>query len=139
MKDIKFQKIDTNNKTKKIILFAALILLFTGVIIFMVKKTHSAQDDELLTNQYVDGLSFENAKIKYVDGTSTFSVEVYNETDNIYNLKKIEIYITDESDKEIRLLGYIGEKINAEEGKYLETSIDADLTNSKKIRYVINK
>ena len=139
MKDIKFQKIDTNNKTKKIILFAVLILLFTGVIIFMVKKTHSAQDDELLTNQYVDGLSFENAKIKYVDGTSTFSVEVYNETDNIYNLKKIEIYITDESDKEIRLLGYIGEKINAEEGKYLETSIDADLTNFKKIRYVINK
>ena len=78
--------------------------------------------------------------VVYENGVTTlFKVEIHNETDDIYTLKNISIKLTDEENNEFILIGYIGESLEKEEAKYLQASIDQDLSSSLKLEYVVNK
>ena len=138
MEKLKLKKIDSSNKKVKIIVAIIISIIVIGVG-FMVFKTYSTESDNTFANQYVDGLSFENAKIEVEDGVSTFIVEVYNELNDEISLKKIEIYVTNYDDNEYRLVGYIGDKLDVKEAKFIKASIDKELKDIKNIRYVINK
>lgn len=122
---------------KSLIILSCLIVLSVVMLIF--GKTVADPNTGYLRNQVVDGLSFENANISYVDGITTFMVEVYNESGDIYSLKTIDVSFKDKNDKETILPGYIGDTLEVEEGKYLKASIDQDLSDTISISYKINK
>ena len=122
---------------KSLIILSCLIVLSVVMLIF--GKTVADPNTGYLRNQVVDGLSFENANISYVDGITTFMVEVYKESGDIYSLKTIDVSFKDKNDKETILPGYIGDTLEVEEGKYLKASIDQDLSDTISISYKINK
>lgn len=122
---------------KSLIILSCLIVLSVVMLIF--GKTVADPNTGYLRNQVVDGLSFENANISYADGITTFMVEVYNESGDIYSLKTINVSFKDKNDKETILPGYIGDTLEVEEGKYLKASIDQDLSDTISISYKINK
>lgn len=122
---------------KSLIILSCLIVLSVVMLIF--GKTVADPNTGYLRNQVVDGLSFENANISYADGITTFMVEVYNESGDIYSLKTIDVSFKDKNDKETILPGYIGDTLEVEEGKYLRASIDQDLSDTISISYKINK
>ncbi len=122
---------------KSLIILSCLIVLSVVMLIF--GKTVADPNTGYLRNQVVDGLSFENANISYADGITTFMVEVYNESGDIYSLKTIDVSFKDKNDKETILPGYIGDTLEVEEGKYLKASIDQDLSDTISISYKINK
>ena len=139
MKNIKFKKLDSKNK-KMWIGLAVVVVVVVAVIFYVTGRSHSVESsNNVLDNKYVDGLSFENATLKYDDGVSTLNVEVYNESGEIYNLKTIDINVITEDDKQVVLVGYIGDSLEVGEGKILKTSIDQDLSKAKSIVYKINK
>ncbi len=108
-------------------------------IIFVIGKSIADPNSGYLRNQMVDGLSFENADIVSENGITTFTAEVYNESGEDYELKDISIKITSDSDKETTLVGYIGEKLEKDQGKYIRASIDEELEDITNIQYTINK
>lgn len=108
-------------------------------IIFLIKNSIADPDSEYLRNQIVDGLSFENANLVYENGITTFTVEVYNESGDIYSLKNISINLKDLNNNITTLVGYIGESLDKDEAKLISASIDQDLSSSVNLEYVINK
>lgn len=108
-------------------------------IIFLIGRSIANPNSGYLRNQVVDGLSFENANIVSENGITTFTAEVYNESGNVYTLQNISINLTSESNGVITLIGYIGEELEKDQGKYIQASIDEELKDISNIEYVINK
>ena len=125
-------------KSKKpIIIIGSLLILM--IVVFLIGRSVADPNSGYLRNQSVDGLSFENAELVYENGITTFTVEVYNESGDIYNLKDISIQLTDEADNVTTLVGYIGESLDTDEAKRITASIDQDLSSSVNLEYVVNK
>lgn len=125
-------------KSKKPVMILGSIVII-ALVAFFIKATLADPNSGYLRNQTVDGLSFENASLVYESGISTFKVEVFNETDDTYSLKNISIKLIDEKNNETIMIGYIGDSIEKEEGKYLQASIDKELSSISDIEYMINK
>lgn len=132
-------KLMENFKENKKSLIILGILLLLAVITLILKITVADPNTGYLRNQTVDGLSFEDAKLVYEDGITTFTAKVYNESGDTYNLKTISINLKGTDNKTTTLIGYIGDSIDKDTGKYLRTSIDQDLSNSISLEYIINK
>ena len=130
-------KIWFERSKKPVIILGSIVIIV--IVAFLVKATLADPNSGYLKNQTVDGLSFENASLVYESGVSTFKVEVFNETDDTYNLKNISIKLIDEKNDETIMIGYIGDSIEKKEGKYLQASIDKELSSISNIEYMINK
>ena len=130
-------KIWFEKSKKPIIIIGSLPILM--IVVFLIGRSVADPNSGYLRNQSVDGLSFENAELVYENGITTFTVEVYNESGDIYNLKDISIQLTDEADKVTTLVGYIGESLDVDEAKRITASIDQDLSSSVNLEYVVNK
>ena len=133
----KKMKIWFEKSKKPIIIIGSLLIVM--IVIFLIGRSVADPNSGYLRNQSVDGLSFENAELVYENGITTFTVEVYNESGDIYNLKDISIQLTDEADKVTTLVGYIGESLDVDEAKRITASIDQDLSSSVNLEYVVNK
>ena len=120
-------------------LIGALIIVVIGIVLVTVGKSISTEDSSVLRNQIVENLSFENAEITCNSGICTYTVDVYNESGSTYELKTIDINLKQEDESIITLVGYIGDKLETEEGKKITASIDKDISNSTNVEYVINK
>ena len=130
-------KVWFEKRKKPIIIIGSLLIVM--IVIFLIGRSVADPNSGYLRNQSVDGLSFENAELVYENGITTFTVEVYNESGDIYNLKDISIQLTDEADKVTTLVGYIGESLDVDEAKRITASIDQDLSSSVNLEYVVNK
>ena len=130
-------KIWFEKSKKPIIIIGSLLIVM--IVIFLIGRSVADPNSGYLRNQSVDGLSFENAELVYENGITTFTVEVYNESGDIYNLKDISVQLTDEADKVTTLVGYIGESLDVDEAKRITASIDQDLSSSVNLEYVVNK
>lgn len=131
-----------NNLSKKQqrCILGSIIAFFFIITIVSLRPSFSSTETGYLSNQTVNGLSFENAAINVVGGVTTYTVEVVNDSENIYNLKNINVIFKDVSNKEIvTLYGYIGEKLNVDEKKMLKASIDKEITEIGSINYEIKK
>jgi uncharacterized protein YxeA len=135
MKQIKFERLNLN-RNKIIIGFIAVVVLVIGII--LIKNAYSIGTGSTLSNQVVDGLSFENANVEVEDGITTFNADVINDSGDTYELKTITITLTNGSSK-VTLVGYIGETLDKEEHKTLKASIDQELSNVTSVSYTINK
>ena len=114
-------------------------ILVVGIIFAIIGNSIATSDSTVLRNQEVDNLLFENASLEYENNISTYTVDVTNKQDNIYNLKYINIKIKDEENNEYTLIGYIGDYLNSNETRKITASIDKDITDITSITYSIVK
>lgn len=122
---------------KPLIIIAILIIaLFIG---FVVKNSFSDPNTGYLRNQTINNLSFENAALVFENGITTYTVEVHNESGDVYDLKTISVNLKDKDQKVTTLIGYIGNLLDKDETKILKVSIDQDLSNTISVDYVVNK
>ena len=128
----------TKNQKKMII--GAISLFLLAIITIGIGVSYSSTESGYLSDQTVEGLTFENAKLVYENGISTYTVEVVNDLEEDYNLNNINIIFKDGDGNEIvSLLGYIGNKLAVGETKIIDASIDQEITDITSIEYVINK
>ena len=126
-----------NKNTRNLIISA--LVLGLGILLILIGNSIASPDSTILQDKVVEGLSFENASLEYLNDSSRFKVSVTNKNTDPYSLKYIEIKFLDENSKETKLIGYIGEVINSNETKDITASIDKDITNSTKLEYSIIK
>ncbi len=134
------------NKIKEIMKrenFKTVVTLFSlfvvsGMLLILAGRSLGDPNSTILREQEVDGLVFKNATIEYVEGITTFTVEVENTLEDM-NLRYININFKDENENSTRLVGYIGDNIKSKETKLIVASVDKDITNSIDITYSINK
>ena len=134
------EKIHKLSRNQKIGILVGIVgILLIGLTVSLIPSL-SSTESSYLSDQTIDGLSFEKANLEVVNGVSTYTVEVTNDLDKDYSLKNINIVFKDGSGQEIEtLLGYIGDKLEVGETKLIDASIDKELTDIVKIEYVINK
>lgn len=132
-------KVIENLKYNKKSLLILSVLVLVTIFTLILKTTVADPSTGYLGDQIVDGLSFEDAGLSYNNGITTFTAKVYNKSGDTYNLKTINIKFKDSKDKETTLIGYIGDSLEKNDSKYLNASIDQDLSDSISIVYVINK
>lgn len=120
---------------------ASVVVLLTILIVLVINVGNSYMKSNTgIPNQVVEGLSFENASIEVENGISKYRAEVKNNLNESMTLKTIEVVLKDEKGEEItRLIGYIGNKIEPEESKILEASIDEEINTKLQVEYLIHK
>ena len=113
------------------------ILVVSAVVLVGFNITHSSiLTSELLKDKEVDNLVFSNADLN----GNKLSVEVKNNSNEVYTLNTIDVVFKDESGNEITTLsGYIGNSLNTGDVKRLVVETDIDLSNSYSIDYNINR
>ena len=125
------------NKKKYIVSFIAIIIVIIGSVILYNFTTSKAMDTTtLLSDQVVDNLKFMKTKLE----NNKLTVVVYNQLEESYNLKTIDVEFQDENYNKITTVrGYIGESIDNKDMKQLVVSTDVDLSNASHIKYTVNK
>lgn len=125
------------NRKKYLVSCIVIGLVIVGSIVLYNFTTSKALDTTtLLSDQVVDNLKFMNTKLE----NNKLTVVVYNQLEESYNLKTIDVEFQDENYNEITTVrGYIGETIDNKDMKQLVVSTDVDLSNASHIKYIINK
>ena len=125
------------NKKKYIVSFIAIIIVIIGSVLLYNFTTSKAMDTTtLLSDQVVDNLKFMKTKLE----NNKLTVVVYNQLEESYNLKTIDVEFQDENYNKITTVrGYIGESIDNKDMKQLVVSTDVDLSNASHIKYTVNK
>ena len=125
------------NKKKYLVSFIAIIIVIIGSVLLYNFTTSKAMDTTtLLSDQVVDNLKFMKTKLE----NNKLTVVVYNQLEESYNLKTIDVEFQDENYNKITTVrGYIGESIDNKDMKQLVVSTDVDLSNASHIKYIINK
>ena len=125
------------NKKKYLVSFIAIIIVIIGSVLLYNFTTSKAIDTTtLLSDQVVDNLKFMKTKLE----NNKLTVVVYNQLEESYNLKTIDVEFQDENYNEITTVrGYIGESIDNKDMKQLVVSTDVDLSNASHIKYTVNK
>lgn len=125
------------NKKKYLVSFIAIIIVIIGSVLLYNFTTSKAMDTTtLLSDQVVDNLKFMKTNLE----NNKLTVVVYNQLEESYNLKTIDVEFQDENYNKITTVrGYIGESIDNKDMKQLVVSTDVDLSNASHIKYIINK
>lgn len=125
------------NRKKYLVSCIVIGLVIVGSFVLYNFTTSKAIDTTtLLSDQVVDNLKFMNTKLE----NNKLTVVVYNQLEESYNLKTIDVEFQDENYNEItKVVGYIGETIDNKDMKQLVVSTDVDLSNASHIKYIINK
>lgn len=134
---MKFKTIKLEKNRNKIII--GIVSIIICIVIAIIIKTSFAYQNDYLKSQTVEGLTFENANINYKEGISTFTAEIYNDTEQEYMLRNIEIEIKKKNEEQVVLKGYIGEILDVNEKRELKVSVDEDLTEIVEVKYKINR
>lgn len=125
---------------KKKYIFGGIGALVLIILVVTLGFSLASKDSiDYLRNQEVDNLSFENAKLSYKNGVSTFTVEVYNETDKDYDIESIDIKLKDKKGKVTTLVGKVEDGLKSSEGRLLTAEVKANVTKSVDLEYVVNK
>ena len=105
------------NRKKYLVSCIVIGLVIVGSIVLYNFTTSKAIDTTtLLSDQVVDNLKFMNTKLE----NNKLTVVVYNQLEESYNLKTIDVEFQDENYNEItKVVGYIGETIDNKDMKQL--------------------
>lgn len=133
------ERINKLSKKQKLGILGGVCSLLLVVLVISLIPSLSSTDSDYLSDQTVEGLSFEKADLEVENGVSKYTVEVTNDLDEDFSLKNISIVFTNTSGSETTLLGYIGETLEVGETKLIDSSIDTEITDIVSIKYVINK
>ena len=123
----------------KRIMIAGVAVLVLVVAVIGIGKSLADPKSGYLKDKKIDGLSFENASIEYKKKLSTFSVELYNENNETYKIKSVDIILKNDKGDKITLTQNINDLESSEGRKIIIEKIDYDLSNYTKVSYKINK
>ena len=85
------EKIHKLSRNQKIGILGGIVgILLIGLTVTLMPSL-SSTESSYLSDQTIDGLSFEKANLEVVNGVSTYTVEVTNDLDKDYSLKNINI------------------------------------------------
>lgn len=126
-----------NTKTKTTVGIIGVMLV--AILAITIGTSLADTESNYLKNQKIDGISFEDANVVYKDGVSTITVNIYNTNKDKYNIKTITMNFKDNEGKTITLVSYVGDPLEADEGRQITASIDKNITESVNLEYVINK
>ena len=136
---ILWNKIKKLSLRTKIITTLVIISIVTTTVALTINFSRADENSVYSTTQTIDGITFQNGRLEYKNGISTYTVDVVNDNVDTYNLKYINITFTKADNSVETLIGYIGETILKDEAKTLTASIDDDLTNVTKLTFSIVK
>ena len=129
---------ETNRKLKIGVLCG--ILVFTlAVVVIVLKQSAAASYTTILRNQVVDGLSFENARIDKEDGKTVFTVDLYNENLDRYEIKDLTIVFKRDKEKDVKVYLDSVKSLDSYEGRQISVYVKEDIVNCTDIEYNINK
>jgi cytoskeletal protein RodZ len=94
--------------------------------------------DEVTKTQTVEEVTIENSKIVYENGISKITSKVTNNAIAKDNLRFTIKAVANDGSTIAQTIGYVG-KIGANETKYIDSNITADLANAKSILYEVIK
>ena len=128
-----------------VIIIAIVLILIVG---FLLKGKEIKKDEEsgyksntnseFIKDQKIGDFEFTNTSLNYKDGNSVLRVSVTNTSSQELNLQEFKIHVYDSEHNEIvTLTGFIGDKLQAGETKYIESSYADDLTSAHSIEYEI--
>ncbi len=131
-------------KREWILIIIAIISL--GVLAFTLIKTDNTKanpeiiSDNILSDVVIDNVSVTNVEINYENKLTTYTADITNMNKNDYKLLNISLTFKDDKDKTIAtLIGYVGETLQPGVKKTITASVDMDVTNATKLKYIINK
>ena len=130
------EKVKKNKRRYLVSCLAIIIVIIGSVLLYNFTTSKAIDTTTLLSDQVVDNLKFMKTKLE----NNKLTVVVYNQLEESYNLKTIDVEFQDENYNKITTVrGYIGESIDNKDMKQLVVSTDVDLSNASHIKYIINK
>lgn len=104
------------------------------------EKITVVSEEDVIKDQVVDGIELKNTSLVVTNGISQLITEATNNGASDYELIEFTIIVKDASDNVIATMpGYVGETIKAGETRQINSSIDIDLSNAKKVEYEVKK
>lgn len=128
---------ETNKKLKIGVICGILVLAL--IVAIVLKQSAAASYTTILRNQVVDGISFENARIDKEDGKTVFTVDLYNENLDKYDIKDLTILFKRDNKKDVRVYLDSVNSLESYEGRQISVYVKEDIVNCSDIEYIINK
>ena len=104
------------------------------------EKPDTEQTTKVLEDAKVEELKISGFNITFKDGISTVVADVTNESKEAVKLTSLSLVLYDKDNKLIvETMGNVGESIEPGETKQFNTLITADVRNTEKVEYKINR
>ena len=136
MKKLDIRKL--SNK-KKIGVLSAILVVAIAVIVVIAKQSLADTNSSILRNQTVSGISFENAKIEKKNGKNVFTVDLYNENEDKYEIDNLTFIFKQDKGKDIEVYLDDVDGLESLEGRQISVVVEGNITKSSDIKYIINK
>ena len=96
-------------------------------------------DEDVLGEQNVDGILFENTTFQVKDGVTTIVTKVTNNTGAEYQLNNYQMVITDKNGSILTILtSEVTDTLAIDDTKTYTTTFTLDLTDAAKVDYNVN-
>ena len=128
---------------KIILIVLLLIVLVLAIYIFVPKETKTKENAPNLIHLKFDdivqnNILFENIKIFKQNEEYYLKAQALNMTSNNLQISPVKIILSDNENKQIELISYIGNNLKGEEEKTITVKTDKNLKNIKKVDININ-
>lgn len=135
-----------NRILKFIMVITLTTILATGCGCQKTKDEKTKEETKVNTNenvtkdQEVEVFKFTNTSLIYEDGNSKLQTTVTNTSNETAYLAEFLIHVKDENGNEIvTMTGFVGDSIEANSSKVIDSVYGDDLTNASSIEYEIVK
>ena len=123
---------------KIILIVLLLIVLVLAIYIFVPKETKTKENAPNLIHLKFDdivqnNILFENIKIFRQNEEYYLKAQALNMTSNNLQISPVKIILSDNENKQIELISYIGNNLKGEEEKTITVKTDKNLKNIKKV------
>ncbi len=123
---------------KIILIVLLLIVLVLAIYIFVPKETKTKENAPNLIHLKFDdivqnNILFENIKIFKQNEEYYLKAQALNMTSNNLQISPVKIILSDNENKQIELISYIGNNLKGEEEKTITVKTDKNLKNIKKV------
>ena len=123
---------------KIILIVLLLIVLVLAIYIFVPKETKTKENAPNLIHLKFDdivqnNILFENIKIFKQNEEYYLKAQALNMTSNNLQISPVKIILSDNENKQIELISYIGNNLKDEEEKTITVKTDKNLKNIKKV------
>ncbi len=132
------REINAKAPGKIILIVLLLIALVLAIYIFVPKETKTKENTPSLIHLKFDdivqnNILFENIKIFKQNEEYYLKAQALNMTSNNLQISPVKIILSDNENKQIELISYIGDNLKGEEEKNITVKTNKNLKNIKKI------
>ena len=139
MKKLKEMLSKSTKKQRIGVLSAILVVAVAIIAVVVIGPSLGDTNSSILRDQTVDGLSFENAKIEEKNGKSVFTVDLYNENVDKYEINNLTFIFKQDKGKDVKVYLDDVHSLESFEGRQISVIVEQNISKSTDIKYVINK